>query len=61
MVAPSALGMISFLITIALPVSLVLLLMWIFQLKKNSEIQIEQNKEMIRLLEQTKTKQTRKL
>lgn len=51
MVAPSVLGLISLLLTIALPVSLVFLLIWIYQLKKNSETQIEQNREIIRLLE----------
>jgi predicted membrane protein len=54
MVAPSAFGLISLLFTIAVPVSFVLLLIWIYQLKKNSEKQIEQNKEIIRLLEKEK-------
>jgi len=54
MVAPSALGLISLLFTIAVPVSFVLFLIWIYQLKKNSEKQIEQNKEIIRLLEKGK-------
>jgi 4-hydroxybenzoate polyprenyltransferase len=50
MYAASILGLFSLLITIAVPVLLVFLLIWIYKIKKNSETQIEQNKEIIQLL-----------
>ncbi|MBS4220317.1 hypothetical protein KHA96_18610 [Bacillus sp. FJAT-49711] len=54
MVVSSVLSLLSMLITIALPVAGVFLLIWIYQIKRNSEIQVEQNKEIIRLLEKEK-------
>jgi len=52
MYAASMLGIFSLLITIAVPVLLVLISIWIYQIKKNSETQVEQNKEIIQLLKQ---------
>ncbi|ESU33473.1 hypothetical protein G3A_06020 [Bacillus sp. 17376] len=52
MFAPSIMGMISFFIVLAVPISLVILLIWIYRMYKNSEIQVEQNKRIIELLEQ---------
>jgi ABC-type enterochelin transport system permease subunit len=49
--APSIMGMTSLFIIIAVPVSFVLLLIWIYRMNKNSEIQVEQNKRIIELLE----------
>ena len=51
MVAPSIMGMMSLFIVIAVPVSFVFLLKWIYRMNKNSEIQVEQNKRIIELLE----------
>lgn len=54
MYAASMLGVFSLLITIAVPVLLVFLSIWIFQIKKNCETQVEQNKEIIQLLKKDK-------
>jgi uncharacterized protein YoxC len=50
MYAASMLGIFSLLITIAVPVAFIFLLIWVYQIKKNSESQVEQNKEIIQLL-----------
>ncbi len=55
MYAASMLGIFSLLITIAVPVLLVFLSIWIYQIKKNSENQVEQNKEIIQLLKKDRT------
>ncbi|MFJ7667542.1 hypothetical protein ACIQXI_10550 [Lysinibacillus sp. NPDC097195] len=44
------LGIFSLVISIAIPVLLVLISIWIYQIKSNSQIQVEQNKEIIELL-----------
>lgn len=41
----------SLLFTIGLPLAMVFLLLWTFKIKRNSEIQIEQNDKIIKLLE----------
>lgn len=43
-------GMFYLLMIIAVPILFVFLLIWIYQIKKNSETQVEQNKEIIQLL-----------
>lgn len=43
-------GLISFVIYIGMPVLAVLILMWIYRIKQNSDMQVEQNKEIIALL-----------
>lgn len=50
MFGTSMLGISSLLITIAIPVLVVFISIWIYQIKKNSETQVEQNKEIIQLL-----------
>jgi hypothetical protein len=52
MFVSSIMGMISFFVVLAVPVSLVILSIWIYRMYKNSEIQVEQNKRIIELLEQ---------
>lgn len=47
----SIMGLFSLLIFLAGPVAAILLLVWVYQMKKNSEILIEQNKRVIELLE----------
>ncbi|WP_181397437.1 hypothetical protein [Gracilibacillus dipsosauri] len=37
---------------IGLPIAVVLLLMWIYKIKLNSEIQVKQNQEIIQLLDE---------
>lgn len=44
-------GFLSFVILIGMPVVVILLLLWTYKMKKNSEIQIEQNKRIIEPLE----------
>ena len=51
MFVSSIMGMISFFVVLAVPVSFVILLIWIYRMNKNSEIQVEQNKRIIELLE----------
>ncbi|WP_102262672.1 hypothetical protein [Mesobacillus jeotgali] len=51
MFVSSIMGMISFFVVLAVPVSLMILLIWIYRMYKNSEIQVEQNKRIIELLE----------
>ncbi|MBB6452500.1 hypothetical protein HNQ94_000945 [Salirhabdus euzebyi] len=36
---------------IGLPIAVVLVLLWIYEIKSNSEIQVRQNKEIIQLLD----------
>lgn len=43
-------GLISFVIYIGMPVLAVLILMWIYRIKQNSDMLVEQNKEIIALL-----------
>lgn len=45
-------GLLALLMTIAIPVSIVILLLMIHQIKQNTEMQIEQNKMIIQLLEE---------
>jgi hypothetical protein len=52
MFVSSIMGMISFFVVLAVPVSLIILLIWIYRLYKNSEIQVEQNRRIIELLEE---------
>ena len=47
-------GILSLLFTIGIPVAIVILLVWIYQIKRNGEIQIEQNNKIIQLLEKAK-------
>jgi flagellar biogenesis protein FliO len=51
MFAPSAMGLMSIFIGLAAPISFILLLIWVFRINKNSEVQVEQNKRIIELLE----------
>ena len=44
-------GIFSLLFTIGIPVAIVFLMVWIYQIKRNGEIQIEQNNKIIQLLE----------
>jgi hypothetical protein len=41
----------SLLITIGMPLAMVFLLIWTYKLKRNSDIQVEQNNKIIKLLE----------
>ncbi len=50
MVAPSAMGLLSLFIFIAVPIYFILLFIWVYRLNKNSELQVEQNKKIIELL-----------
>ena len=52
MFVSSIMGMMSFFVVLAAPVIFVILLIWIYRMYKNSEIQVEQNKRIIELLEQ---------
>lgn len=45
-------GLISLFLYIALPVLFILLILWIYRIKQNSDIQVEQNKEIIALLKE---------
>lgn len=54
MVSPSAIGLLSTIIVMVVPVSMVFLLIWVYQIKRNSETQVTQNKEIIQLLEKGK-------
>ncbi|UOQ50050.1 hypothetical protein MUN88_08310 [Gracilibacillus caseinilyticus] len=36
---------------IGIPIAVFFLLKWLYQIKKNSDLQVEQNKKMIQLLE----------
>ncbi|MCM3666310.1 hypothetical protein M3204_17980 [Mesobacillus subterraneus] len=51
MFAPSAMGLMSLFIGLAAPISFIVLLIWVFRINKNSEVQVEQNKRIIELLE----------
>lgn len=44
-------GFWSLLTVIGLPLAVIFILIWIYKIKRNSEIQIEQNKQIIHLLE----------
>ena len=41
----------SLLITIGMPLAVVFLLVWTYKIKRNSDIQVEQNNKIIKLLE----------
>lgn len=41
----------SFLFTIGLPLVIVFLVIWTYKIKRNSDIQVEQNNRIIKLLE----------
>jgi uncharacterized protein YoxC len=47
----SIMGYFSLLIIIGTPFAVIVLFIWIYQLKKNSDLQVEQNKKIIQLLE----------
>ncbi|WP_156431176.1 hypothetical protein [Bacillus sp. FJAT-29814] len=49
----SIMGLFSLFIVTGVPVAIIFLLVLIYQIKKNSEIQIEQNKKIIQLLEKS--------
>lgn len=51
MFAPSAMGLMSLFIGLAAPISFIVLLIWVFRINKNSEVQVVQNKRIIELLE----------
>jgi len=48
----SIIGLFSLLFTIAIPVVAVILLIWVYQIRRSNEIQVEQNEKIIRLLEE---------
>lgn len=47
----SVMGFGSLLITIGIPLAIVFLLLWTYKIKRNSDIQVEQNNKIINLLE----------
>ncbi|WP_197032390.1 hypothetical protein [Bacillus sp. UNC41MFS5] len=47
----SVMGYGSFLITIGTPLAVVFLLIWTYRVKRNSDVQVEQNNKIIQLLE----------
>lgn len=47
----SVMGFGSLLIAIGMPLAIVFLLIWIYKIKRNSDIQVEQNNKIIKLLE----------
>lgn len=47
----SVMGFWSLLTVIGVPLAVIFLLIWIYKIKRNSEIQVEQNKRIIELLE----------
>jgi hypothetical protein len=47
-------GMWSLLTVIGLPLATIFILIWIYQIKRNSEILVEQNRRIIKLLENGK-------
>lgn len=52
----NVMGYMSLLITIGTPLAVVFLLICTLQIKRNGETQVEQNKKIIQLLEDEKTK-----
>ncbi|WP_157273094.1 hypothetical protein [Neobacillus bataviensis] len=44
-------GFDSLLITIGMPLAVVLILVWIYKIKRNSDTQVEQNNTIIKMLE----------
>jgi hypothetical protein len=51
----SLMGFGSLLTVIAVPVAAIFILIWIYQIKRNSDILVEQNRRIINLLENGKT------
>jgi Na+-transporting methylmalonyl-CoA/oxaloacetate decarboxylase gamma subunit len=51
-------GLLSLLTLIGMPIAFIFLLIWINQIKKYGEIQVEQNKKIIQLLEKEKIDET---
>lgn len=51
----NVMGFISLSIFIGVPIAVIFLLIWIYQIKRNSEIQVDQNKRIIELLEKGRT------
>lgn len=47
----SVMGFGSLLITIGMPLAMVFLLIWVYNIKRNSDIHVEQNNKIIKLLE----------
>ena len=50
------LGLISFIISLFPLIAAVVIIVWIYRMKQNSDEQVEQNKEIITLLKEIKTK-----
>ncbi|MCM3764919.1 hypothetical protein [Neobacillus niacini] len=46
-------GIWSLLFTLGIPVAIVILLVWIYQIKRNGDIHIQQNNKIIQLLEKS--------
>ncbi|WP_197277531.1 hypothetical protein [Bacillus sp. FJAT-27245] len=47
----SIMGLMSLLIALVIPVMVIVLAYWIYQIKRNTELQVEQNNRIIELLE----------
>lgn len=54
----SIMGFASLIITLGIPIALIVLVVSIFKIKRNTEIQVEQNKRIIELLEKGGGKKT---
>lgn len=52
-------GLIGFVMYIVIPVVVILLILWLYRVKQNSDIQVEQNKEIIQLLKNNDDKSNR--
>ncbi|MGJ7912501.1 hypothetical protein [Neobacillus sp. LXY-1] len=50
----SVMGYMSLFVVIGLPIAVIFLLVSVYKMKRNSEIQVEQNKRIIELLEKVK-------
>lgn len=44
-------GLISLFVYVAIPILIILIVLWIYRLKQNSDIQVGQNKQIIELLQ----------
>lgn len=51
------LGFWALLVYIGIPLTVILLLIWIYKIKRNSDIQVQQNEEIIKLLEKRENQQ----
>lgn len=52
-------GLIGLVMYIVIPVVVILLVLWLYRIKQNSDIQVEQNKEIIQLLKNNDDKSNR--